>query len=116
MVRTSRGEGGVWTTLDESHEMRRNGEKLSWDLKMARSHEKVDFFKIQCKNFVLLVFLVCKSHEMGRTSRGGGGVWTTLDESHEMRRNGEKLSWDLKMARSYEKVDLFKIHCRNNVY
>ena len=33
---------------------------------------------------------------MERTSRGGGRVWTNLNESHEMRRNGEKFSWDLK--------------------
>ena len=34
---------------------------------------------------------------MERTSRGGGRVWTNLNESHEMRRNGEKFSWDLKV-------------------
>ena len=36
---------------------------------------------------------------MERTSRGGGRVWTNLNESHEMRRNGEKFSWDLKVLK-----------------
>ena len=36
---------------------------------------------------------------MERTSRGGGRVWTNLYESHEMRRNGEKFSWDLKVLK-----------------
>ena len=36
---------------------------------------------------------------MERTSRGGGRVWTDLNESHEMRRNGEKFSWDLKILK-----------------
>ena len=33
---------------------------------------------------------------MERTSREGGRVWTNLNESNKMRRNGEKFSWDLK--------------------
>ena len=40
----------------------------------------------------LLIDLVCKSHEMERSFRGRGWVWTNLTESHEMRRNWEKLS------------------------
>ena len=36
---------------------------------------------------------------MERTSLGGGRVWTNLNESHEMRRNGEKFSWDLKVSK-----------------
>ena len=36
---------------------------------------------------------------MERTSRGGGRVWTNLNESHKMRRNGEKFSWDLKVLK-----------------
>ena len=36
---------------------------------------------------------------MERTSRGGGRVWTNLNESYEMRRNGEKFSWDLKLLK-----------------
>ena len=36
---------------------------------------------------------------MERTSRGGGRVWTDLNESHVMRRNGEKFSWDLKVLK-----------------
>ena len=36
---------------------------------------------------------------MERTSHGGGRVWTNLNESHEMRRNGEKFSWDLKVLK-----------------
>ena len=36
---------------------------------------------------------------MERSSRGGGRVWTNLTESHEMRRNGEKFSWDLKVLK-----------------
>ena len=36
---------------------------------------------------------------MERTSRGGGRVWTNLNESHEMRKNGEKFSWDLKVLK-----------------
>ena len=47
----------------------------------------------------LLINLVCNSHEMERTSRGGGRVSTNLTESHEMRRNGEELSpfWKFKL-------------------
>ena len=37
-------------------------------------------------------FSLFKSHEMERTSDGGGRVWKNLNESQEMRRNGEKLS------------------------
>ena len=47
----------------------------------------------------MLIDLVCKSHEMKRTSRGGGRVRTNLNESHEMRRNWEKFSWDLKVLK-----------------
>ena len=36
MERTFRGEGRVLTNLNESHEMRRNGEKFSWDLKVLK--------------------------------------------------------------------------------
>ena len=36
---------------------------------------------------------------MERTSCGGGRVWTNLNESPEMRRNGEKFSWDLKVMK-----------------
>ena len=36
---------------------------------------------------------------MERTSRGGGRVWTNLNESHEIRRNGEKFSLDLKVLK-----------------
>ena len=36
---------------------------------------------------------------MERTSRGGGRVWTNLNETHKMRRNGEKFSWDLKLLK-----------------
>ena len=36
---------------------------------------------------------------MERTSRRGGRVWTNLNESHEMRRNGEKFSLDLKVLK-----------------
>ena len=35
---------------------------------------------------------------MERTSGGGGGVWTTLTESHMMRINGDKPSQDLKIT------------------
>ena len=47
---------------------------------------------------------------MEGTSPGGGGgkVWRNFDESHEMRRNGEKLSWDLKMMRSQEKLNFYQ--------
>ena len=34
---------------------------------------------------------------MERTSHGGGRIWTNLNESHKMRINGEKFSWDLKV-------------------
>ena len=34
---------------------------------------------------------------MERTSRGWGRVWTNLNESHEMRKNGEKFSWHLQL-------------------
>ena len=43
--------------------------------------------------------LVCKSNEMERTSLGGRRVRTNLNEFHEMRRNGEKFSWDLKVLK-----------------
>ena len=36
---------------------------------------------------------------MERTFRGGGRVWTNLNESHEKRRNGEKFSWYLKLLK-----------------
>ena len=36
---------------------------------------------------------------MERTSRGGDRVWTNFNESHAMRRNGEKFSWDLKVLK-----------------
>ena len=36
---------------------------------------------------------------MESSSRGGGRVWSNLYESHEMRRNGEKFSWDLKVLK-----------------
>ena len=36
---------------------------------------------------------------MERTSDGGGRVWKNLNESHKMRRNGEKLSWDWKVLK-----------------
>ena len=36
---------------------------------------------------------------MERTSRGGGRVLTNINESHEMRRNGEKFCWDLKVLK-----------------
>ena len=42
---------GVGSGQDKSHEMRRNGENLLWDMKMARSQEKLDFLKIQWKNY-----------------------------------------------------------------
>ena len=42
---------GVGSGQNKSHEMRRNGEKLSRDLKMARSQEELDSFKIQWKNY-----------------------------------------------------------------
>ena len=42
---------------------------------------------------------------MERSSRGGGRVWTNLNESHEMRRNGEKFSWDLKVENSMRRQD-----------
>ena len=60
---------GVGSGQNESHEMRRNGEKLSWDLRIVdhtlplpgellpiswdptRSQEKLDFFKSQWKNY-----------------------------------------------------------------
>ena len=43
---------GLGSGQNESHEMRKNGEKLSWDLKMARSQEKLDFVKIQWKKYL----------------------------------------------------------------
>ena len=52
---------------------------------------------------------------MERTSRGGGRVWTNLNESHEMRRNGEKLSWDwkvLKIPRDDEILQDFTNKCQ----
>ena len=36
---------------------------------------------------------------MERTSCGGGREWTNLNEFHEIRRNGEKFSWDLKVLK-----------------
>ena len=36
---------------------------------------------------------------MERTSRGGGRVWKNLNESNEMRRNGEKFSWNWKVLK-----------------
>ena len=38
------------------------------------------------------ISLVCKSHDMEKNSRGG----TNLNESYEIRRYREKLSWDWK--------------------
>ena len=36
---------------------------------------------------------------MERSSCGGGRVWTNLKVSHKMRRNGEKLSCELKVLK-----------------
>ena len=36
---------------------------------------------------------------MERSSRGVGRVWTNLNESQEMRGNGEKFSLDLKVLK-----------------
>ena len=36
---------------------------------------------------------------MERTSDGGGRVWKNLNESHKMRRNGEKLCWGWKVLK-----------------
>ena len=36
---------------------------------------------------------------MERFSRGGGRIWTNLNESHGMKRNGVKFSWDLKVLK-----------------
>ena len=45
------------------------------------------------------MILVYQSDKIKGTSRGGGRVWTNLNESHEMRRKGEKFSWDLKVLK-----------------
>ena len=115
MERTSRGGGGVWTKWIPRDE-EKWGETLTGfencgpyptpsrraSPHLVGSHEipgETGFLQITVEKLFLLITLVCKSHEMERTSHGGGGVWTNLTESHEMRRNGENFSWDWKLLK-----------------
>ena len=84
-------------------------------LKMTRIPRETWFLQNRLKKLGLLIILVCKSHEMKSSSRGGGRVWTNLRVSHEMRRYGEKLSPFWKWWESQEKFNFFKIHCKHHV-
>ena len=59
---------------------------------------------------------------MERTSRVGCVVLTNLNESHEMRRSGEKFSWDLKVLkipqddeiqRDFSPINAIAVHVSN---
>ena len=74
MERSSHGGGGVylkWIPQDEE----KWGETL-----VGYENDEIPgetwFLQNTVEKLFLLITLVCKSHEMERTSRGGGGVWT----------------------------------------